>query len=276
MYLVARRWHRGDNLGRAQGGGRQNAAEYGGPECRRVRRPPRNRVRRPRLLSLPGALPYAPDDLETHITTVILDFGGVLGLPLDTGHALAMAGLCGISTAEFFRLYQPDRLELDRGTLAAGEYWRRILVAAGKEPTPALIARIEDIDEQGWLQVNLKVVAWAAELRDAGYRTGLLSNMPPEKLAYMKREPAYRWMDSFHAAVFSCAHALVKPEPAIYRLCLAQLDAQPSECLFLDDTLANIDAARALGIQALLFRTPEEAAPLLEQGWRLPVRSLLG
>jgi putative hydrolase of the HAD superfamily len=221
-------------------------------------------------------MPYAPDTLQMRITTVILDFGGVLGLPLSTRHAAEMAALCGISTAEFFRLYQPDRLELDRGTLPADEYWRRIIAAAGREPTTELIQRIETIDAQGWLTVNPRVVSWTAELRFAGYRTGILSNMPPEKLAFMAREPSYRWLDGFQATVFSCTYALVKPEPEIYRVCLEKLGAEPAECLFLDDVQVNIEAARALGINTLLFTTPNEAAVVLQKTWGLPVRSLLG
>jgi putative hydrolase of the HAD superfamily len=221
-------------------------------------------------------MPYAPDVLRTHITTVILDFGGVLGLPLDPRRAAEMADLCGLSIAEFLHLYQPDRLELDRGTLPAGEYWGRILMAAGKEPKPELIARLERTDALGWLQINTKVVSWTAELRAAGYHMGLLSNMPPEKLAFMKRDPAYRWLDSFQATVFSCTCALVKPEPEIYRLCLQRLGARPAECLFLDDTPLNLEAARALGINALLFRGAEEAAPALRKEWGLPVYSLTG
>ena len=207
---------------------------------------------------------------------MVFDFGGVLGLPLASRTREEMAALCGLSVAEFQRLYQPDRLELDRGTLPGTEYWRRILSASGKKATTELVAAIDEIDTRGWLQVNTRVVAWTEELRAEGYRTGLLSNMPPEKLAFMQREPAYRWIDRFHAVVFSCDYALVKPEPAIYRLCLSKLGADSAECLFLDDMPANIDAANALGFQGFLFKSVEQAAPLIQAQWGIPVRSLLG
>ncbi len=221
-------------------------------------------------------MPYARRALERHVTTVILDFGGVLGLPLDPRHRAEMAALCGLPVAEFQRLYVPDRHELDRGTLPGSEYWRRILAAGGKEATPELVARIEEIDTRGWLEVNHRVVAWTRELKAEGYRTGLLSNMPHEKRAFLRREQAYRWLGDFDAVVFSCDYALVKPEPEIYRLCLSKLGAQPAECLFVDDTPVNVDAARALGFQGLLFRDVEQAAPLIQTQWGIPVRSLLG
>jgi putative hydrolase of the HAD superfamily len=209
------------------------------------------------------------------VSSVILDFGGVLGLPQDTARASNMASLCRLSMEEFSRLYQRDRLELDRGTLPTEEYWSRILRAAGVPPKAGLIARIEEEDSLGWTRINRRVVAWAAELRDAGFVTAILSNMPTDKLAYMRKIPAFDWIDDFPVTVFSCDHHLVKPEPAIYRLCLDLLGREPGDCVFLDDSLVNVEGGRAAGIAALLFRSAGEAAPVLSGAWGLPVRSLI-
>jgi putative hydrolase of the HAD superfamily len=205
---------------------------------------------------------------------VILDCGGVLGLPQDPESAAAMAEICGLPMKKFRTLYGKDRLELDRGTLSVEDYWSRIFRAAGIAPTPALIERIEEYDAVGWTGVNQKVVDWSRELRAAGYRTAILSNMPPNKLTYMRASGRFDWIDEFPVALFSCDCALVKPEPAIYRLCLEKLGARPRECLFLDDTPTNVDAARALGIHAFLFRSAGEAARALRRQWGLPVESL--
>ncbi len=218
---------------------------------------------------------YTHAELKPPITTIILDFGGVLGLPQDPVRAATMASLCRLPPREFSRLYVRDRLEFDRGTLTTDAYWRRLLAAAGVEPTPELIARIENEDSLGWTRVNPRVVAWAAELRRAGLRTAILSNMPTDKLAFMRARPDFDWMGEFDVAIFSCTYSLVKPEEAIYRLCLEQLGCAPGECLFLDDSPVNVEGARAVGIQAILFRSADEAAPILSQTWGLPVRSLV-
>ncbi|MGA2478776.1 MAG: HAD family phosphatase [Spirochaetia bacterium] len=212
--------------------------------------------------------------MSSALSAVILDCGGVLGLPQDPERAAAMADLCGLSMKMFRSLYGRDRLELDRGTLSMEEYWSRILRAAGITSTPELIERIEEHDAVGWTGVNQKVVDWSRELRAAGWRTAILSNMPPNKLSYMRASGRFDWIDEFPVAIFSCDCALVKPEPAIYHLCLEKLGARPEECLFLDDMPANIEAARTLGINALLFSSPREAAKELRQRWELPVKSL--
>jgi putative hydrolase of the HAD superfamily len=217
---------------------------------------------------------YTPRALSSPVSSVILDFGGVLGLPQDPVRAANMAALCRLSMEEFSRLYVLDRLELDRGTLSSEEYWTRILRAAGVPPEPGLIAQIEEEDLRGWTRINRRIVDWAAELRAAGFSTAILSNMPFDKLAYMRKSPAFDWIADFSVTVFSCNHGLVKPEPAIYRLCLELLAKEPQECLFLDDSPVNVEGGRAAGIPTLLFRTAEESAPVLSDTWGLPVRSL--
>lgn len=205
---------------------------------------------------------------------VILDCGGVLGLPQDPDREAAMAALCALPVEKFRLLYKKDRLELDRGSISVDEYWSRLFIESGITPTSPLIAAIEEHDAQGWTRVNQAVVDWSRELRAAGYRTAILSNMPPNKLAYMRSSGRFDWIDEFPVAIFSCDVDMVKPEPGIYRLCLERLGVQPADSLFLDDFPVNIAAARALGINALLFRSAPEAAGELRERWGLPVKAL--
>ena len=41
-----------------------------------------------------------------------------------------------------------------------------------------------------------------------------------------------------------------KPEREAYLITASQLDALPSECVFVDDLLANVEGARAAGMEA--------------------------
>jgi putative hydrolase of the HAD superfamily len=212
--------------------------------------------------------------MNNTIEAVIFDFGGVLGLPQDPVRAAAMATLCGLSLSDFFPLYQRDRLELDRGTLSTDEYWGRIVAAGGVAPSRDLIDRVEREDALGWTRVNEQMVDWSAELRAAGYRTAILSNMPVDKLAFMKESGRFHWIGNFDPAIFSCDYSLVKPEPTIYRLCLDKLGVAPERCLFLDDSPVNVEGARACAIHALHFRSAVEAAEVLQGTWGLPVGAL--
>ncbi len=212
--------------------------------------------------------------LKPTITTVIFDYGGVLGLPLDPEREAAMMAMTRLPPVRFHAAYRRDRIELDRGTLSADEYWRRIFAAGGVEATPELLARIEREDALGWSRINQRVVSWSYELREAGFRTAILSNMPTDKLRFMQADDRFQWIRDFDVALFSCEHLLVKPEPSIYLLCLEKLGASPGECIFLDDVPENAEGARSVGIPAIVFRSADQAAEELARDWGLPVRRL--
>jgi len=205
---------------------------------------------------------------------VILDFGGVLGLPQDPERTAAMREICHLSAEEFPAVYNRHRLELDRGTLDLRAYWRTILAEGGVEATEERVERLEREDTMGWTRLNRAVLEWSSELQESGFRTAILSNMPHGKLAFIRASPEFRWIEDFTVAIFSCDVGLVKPEPGIYRLCLKMLDAAPGECVFLDDGAANIEGARAVGIPGMVFRSAREAASEIERRWGLPVRRL--
>jgi FMN phosphatase YigB (HAD superfamily) len=58
----------------------------------------------------------------------------------------------------------------------------------------------------------------------------------------------------FDAQVFSCEVGALKPDPRTYRAALAALDVEPGETVFVDDVPTNVCGARALGLDAILFR----------------------
>ena len=55
----------------------------------------------------------------------------------------------------------------------------------------------------------------------------------------------------------------MKPDPAIYRLCLERNGLDPAACIFVDDSAANVAGAAALGIDAIRFTDPRRSPPTL-------------
>lgn len=214
--------------------------------------------------------------MPSRISSVIFDFGGVLGLHQDPVQAQAMADMCGLPLDRFRPLYGKDRLAWDRSTVDAAGYWGSILSAAGRPAADDLVARLVAADIAAWTRINTRVVSWAAGLRRRGFRTAILSNMPQEILDVMGKDPGLQWMADFPVRVFSCEVKLVKPEPEIYRLCLERMGVTPGEAVFVDDTPRNVEGAQAVGIQALLFLSAADAAAEVEKRWGLPVDELRG
>lgn len=98
------------------------------------------------------------------------------------------------------------------------------------------------------------------QLRRRGIRCGVFSNF---SLASIRASlTAAGLSDLIDVALAGPAVGAMKPEPAAYHLLLAALSVEPEDCLLFDDTHANVDAARALGIRAYLVdRTRADHAP---------------
>jgi len=62
---------------------------------------------------------------------------------------------------------------------------------------------------------------------------------------------------------------LAKPEAAIFHACLKTVHSEPADCLFIDDRAENVEAARALGLQALKFESIQQLAAQV-QPFNLP------
>ncbi|WP_127105441.1 HAD family hydrolase [Pararhodobacter zhoushanensis] len=61
----------------------------------------------------------------------------------------------------------------------------------------------------------------------------------------------------FEDVVVSGFEKLLKPEPAIFDCLLKRNGLQAQDCLFIDDSPANVTGAQAVGMAAHLFTTPE-------------------
>jgi len=102
-----------------------------------------------------------------------------------------------------------------------------------------------------------------AQLKQAGYSLYGLSNWSDETFPLVREK--YPFFELFEDIVLSGEVKLVKPDPRIFRLALERINRQARECLFVDDSPANIAAARELGFTVIQFKS----APQLQRELRL-------
>lgn len=96
------------------------------------------------------------------------------------------------------------------------------------------------------------------DLKAAGYKLYGLSNWSMETFPIAEKlHPAM--FEPLEGKVISGNEGTIKPDAKIYRILLDRFCLKPEECIFLDDNQANIDAAKALGINAFQFTTAEDA-----------------
>ncbi len=94
------------------------------------------------------------------------------------------------------------------------------------------------------------------ELAAAGVPLYAITNFSAEK--WDETLPRFPFLaNSFRDVVVSGRLGVTKPDPAIYHALLDPNDLEPEACIFIDDSQKNIAGAAALGIDAILFTTPE-------------------
>lgn len=111
------------------------------------------------------------------------------------------------------------------------------------------------------------VPALMARLEEAGHPLYGLSNMSAE--VYAETCDRFPMIKLLRDVVVSGEEGLIKPDPAIYQVAFERCGAdQPGDIFFIDDSLKNIEAARAFGFKAHHFQGAKglEAA-LVEAGF---------
>ena len=98
---------------------------------------------------------------------------------------------------------------------------------------------------------------WIRSLKAEGYRVYYLSNFSER----VKQEAAAElsFLKEMDGGIMSYAVREIKPAPAIYRMLMEKYGLLAEESVFLDDTEANVDTARRLGMYGIHVRDAEQA-----------------
>jgi epoxide hydrolase-like predicted phosphatase len=102
--------------------------------------------------------------------------------------------------------------------------------------------------------LNEPLLEQIKRLRQAGYRTGLLSNLADD--ARQLWSEVYPFIEFFDGVVISCEVGIMKPDPRVYQLAAESLGVRPEEAVFIDDFIENVEGARRAGMQAIHFIDP--------------------
>ena len=94
------------------------------------------------------------------------------------------------------------------------------------------------------------------QLKQAGYSLYGFSNWSAETFPFARAK--YDFFDLFDDMVISGAVGYVKPEPEIYRIILDKIGRPAQECLFIDDSLPNINQANTMGFATIHFQSPAQ------------------
>ncbi|CAN7257808.1 HAD family phosphatase [Variovorax paradoxus] len=175
-------------------------------------------------------------------------------------HAPTEAAAAALGRALF---HHDDWMSFDCGMRSLDEAIARM---ARRLSLPA--ARLDAM--LGTLGERLEPIAVTVELleglfarREAGeaLRLYYLSNMPAPYARAVERRHGF--MRRFDGGVFSGDVKFIKPDREIYELLAVRHALEPAETVFIDDSAANVEAARAFGWQAIHCTHPSALAAQL-------------
>ncbi len=197
------------------------------------------------------------------IHAVLIDFGKVLSKSPNPTAWARLRDLTGLTEDELHNRYWHTRDDYDAGLLTGDQYWSAITAGSS---SPETLAALKAADVDLWTDMNMPMLRWVEQLHAAGFRTGILSNMPDAMADGICAR--FDWIENFDHAVWSYAHKMRKPQPAIYALAAEGLSTAPEHILFIDDKEENIRAAEAFGMNAILYSDHASFEQAMrERGW---------
>jgi epoxide hydrolase-like predicted phosphatase len=195
------------------------------------------------------------------IRAVVFDIGGVLEITPPTGWVQKWEARLGYASGALRRRLSAAWGPGAVGEISEAEVYRRTaeILGAGAEHVHALM---EDMWAEYLGTLNVELVEWCRGLRPR-YRTAILSNSFVG--ARSREQECYGFEELVDLIVYSHEVGLAKPDRRIYALTCERLGVLPEETVFLDDVESCVEAARDLGIHAVLFRENTQVIAEIEQ-----------
>jgi epoxide hydrolase-like predicted phosphatase len=186
------------------------------------------------------------------ITTVIFDLGGVLLRTEDRGPRNQLAQRLGMTSKELEIQVYGSR-EAMKGVISSEIHKKAVLKTLGLPENS-----MEEFADEFWGgdRIDEKLVEIIRDLQ-GDYTTALLSNAWDDLRPLLIK--TWKIADVFDHIFISAEMGLAKPDPRIYQVVTAEIHKNPSEIVFVDDFIENVEAAREQGWQAVHFRSREGA-----------------
>ena len=203
------------------------------------------------------------------IKNIVFDLGGVI-MHLDTDRAVKRFIEIGVSDAtEFVNAYQQKGvfLELEEGLADRETFCKKLCEHTGKEIT-------EEMAFYAWkgfiVDIPQYKLDYILNLRN-NYKLYLLSNTNPFILEWA-RTPAFTEAGRPITAYFDKLYAsyeigITKPNREIFEYMLKDGEMIPSETLFIDDGVRNVEVADQMGLKTYCPKNKED--------WRISLDAIL-
>ncbi|MDR1631775.1 MAG: HAD family phosphatase [Dysgonamonadaceae bacterium] len=196
----------------------------------------------------------------TGIKNIVFDLGGVI-ITLERAEAVRRFREIGVKNAEeLLDVYHQNGifLELEEGKLTKEEFYEALQKEVGRY-IPA------EVIDHAWLGFMKDVPEHKLEMLETlrkNYKIYLLSNTNSVIMDWAK-SPAFssqgKSIDRFFDKIYASYQiGYTKPAPEIFEFMFADAGIVPSETLFIDDGIANVEMGKKLGMKTYLAKNGED------------------
>ena len=151
---------------------------------------------------------------------------------------------------EFEQANREKRKALDNGQPDV-DYWLELadkkmitLPETWKNQYLAMFERCVDVNSSMYALVN--------ELQENNVPVALLSNATERQAAVIRKMGLYK---PFDPCLISCEIGIEKPDQKAFEILVKTIDLSAEEIVFIDDKAENVEAAKKIGLDAIVFKS---------------------
>ncbi|MDP4030863.1 MAG: HAD family phosphatase [Candidatus Beckwithbacteria bacterium] len=194
--------------------------------------------------------------INKKIKAVVFDAGGVITEWRQTIDAFLDE--LGVDFASFQKATEPDELLVYKGLMKTEDYYQRTMKRLGREEK---WARLTEIIPANFTRIEATFNL--LEELQGKVRLAMLTNAYDDSVDELDTKVNHK--KYFELIIDSSVVGMMKPDKEIYLLTCQKLQLKPSQCLFVDDDLKNVEAAIKLGFNTVYFTEPEESVKLIRK-----------
>ena len=197
------------------------------------------------------------------IRAIVFDYGGVLARSPVPDDFRPVADEIGLTWEMYRRGFAQYRLTYDSDLLTCADMYRKIAADNGLSMMDGQCEQLCRVDDESWLHPIPEMLEWMRELKSAGYRLGILTNMATKFYDRCVKHVFAEHIALADALVVSGKVGVSKPDARIYRIMEDQIGVPPEEILFFDDNPLNVQGAKSCGWNASVFTSVEATKDVL-------------
>jgi putative hydrolase of the HAD superfamily len=179
------------------------------------------------------------------IKAIIFDFNGVFVEPVEKFVIKKICKKYKINFNLAIMHYFLNLKKFEEGKILPNGFWERVFPGKSFDEISPIIER-----EYLSCKLNQKNMAIALKLSKK-HQIYCLSNSNELQAKLFKKKGFY---SIFSKTFLSHELGSIKPFPSTYKKVISMVKLKPKECIFIDDSLANILAAKILGFKTILLR----------------------